>query len=107
MWLYKINVSLILLNFILLNFLNKLDCCVLEYKISEYAPAMKIANPIHNILTNLILIILIIHTTSAIKFTKGGAAILLIIVINHKKEIKGDSPKIPFLSKILRENERK
>ena len=51
--------------------------------------------------------LLIIQTISAIKFTNGGAAILLIIVINHKKEIKGDKPKIPFLSKILRENERK
>lgn len=37
----------------------------------------------------------------------GGAAILLIIVTNHKKEIKGDRPKIPFLNKILRENDRK
>lgn len=58
-------------------------------------------------LVKLNLIILMMHTTSAIKLTKGGAAILLIIVINHKKETKGDKPKMPFLSRILRENDRK
>jgi len=52
-------------------------------------------------------IILIIQTTSAIKLTNGGAAILLIMVTNHKKEIKGESPKIPFLNKILRDDVRK
>ena len=53
------------------------------------------------------LIILRIQTTSAIRLTNGGAAILLIMVTNHKKETKGDNPKIPFLNKILREKDRK
>lgn len=48
-----------------------------------------------------------IQIISEIKLIIGGAAILLIIVNSHKKEIKGEEPKIPFLSKILRENLRK
>ena len=40
-----------------------------------------------------------IHITSAIKLIIGGVAILLIMVTNHKKETKGDNPKIPFLNK--------
>jgi len=84
-----------------------LDCCVLAYNIKEYAPAIKIDNPIQSIFTKLNLIILIIHTTSAIKLTKGGAAMLLIIVTNHKNETNGDKPRIPFLNKILREKDRR
>ena len=59
-------------------------------------------NPIHNILKNLNLTIVLIQIISAIKLIMGGAAILLIMVINHKNEIRGTDPNIPFDIIILR-----